>query len=683
MATTDNAQGPAPGPSPMGPPPVVGGDDNVSRAAQRWNTIDIDEVRSVAWASLRQVGDDINNSFAPGEGPVLLTHRLLADNRKVTTGLTGGALVCGDMVSEQGYFDQPLSNLSFDDVHGYDLSPEPLSRFSTTAFRWHPHVVDCNHLHLEPESFDLLVASHGAHHVANLDHLFSQARQGLKPGGVMHIYEWIGPTYLQIPRRNRVVATALLLALFPRRATRTTHMGRVKGLRYLQDPPESFDPSEACNSLDLRPRFEQHFEVLREYRHGGLTYPMFEGTAPNMAQDQPRTRRRIALVVAVERLLTRLGIIHPLFTIAVGRRRPLDVTNDNVANNDAATSVAASPHTDSPATDSPATAAPPVTGDDIRRLTAVNRHNPSVHTERQLVHMRHQAFVSRDHSHDASPNWPPPVPNLFADVSGLPEIDASELSVDMLRAGILGQGSLIVRGVLNQTQVDRLASAIPAAMDAYDAHVEGRTTADTEPWYHPFVPIDGAGTVTDDDRHWVREGGGVLLADSPRAMFELLEVLGQTGIMDIVAAHLGETPALSVKKTTLRHVHPVAQSGWHQDGAFLGADVRSVNVWIALSHCGIDAPSMDIVARRLDHIVAPGVDGALFDWSVSESSAERAAGTDGITRPVFAPGDVILFDQMNLHRTAPDPDLPNSRLAIEAWFFAPSHYPTDQIPITT
>lgn len=642
--------------------------ENLARAAHTWDTIDTDQVRSVAWVSLRQVADDLNESFAPGEGPILLTHRLLADNRVVTSGLTGGALVCGDMQSEQGFFDQPWSTVDFADVHGYDLSEVSLDRFATTAFRWHPHVTDCNQLQLTPGMFDLLVASHGAHHVADLDCLFTQARAGLKPGGLMYIYEWIGPTYLQIPRRNAVVATALLLALFPRRATRTTHMGKVKGLRYLQDPPESFDPSEACNSTVLYDRFTDNFEVLAEYRHGALTYPMFEGIAPNLATEQPRTRRRIAMVLAIEKFLTRHGIISPLFTMAVGRRRPM--ASDPVAEPLAEPDVGPAGQSDAP------------TMDTVRALTERNRAEPSVDVERRLVDVRHRAFLATGHP-DPAVAWPPPAPDLFAGVTGLPEIDVSDLSVDTLRAGILGRGSLVVRNVFGPDQVARLHHAVTSALDAYDAHVAGTADPATDAWYHPFTPAPGAGTVTDDDRYWVREGGGVLAADSPRALFELLELLDQTPIAAVMADHLGETPALSVKKTTLRRVDPVAVTGWHQDGAFLGADVRSVNVWIALSHCGVDAPSLDIVAHRLDHLVTPGVDGAIFEWSVGDKPAEDAAGPGGIVRAVFAPGDVIVFDQMNLHRTSPDLTMTNSRVAIEAWFFAPSHYPTEQIPIAT
>ena len=38
----------------------------------------------------------------------------------------------------------------------------------------------------------------------------------------------------------------------------------------------------------------------------------------------------------------------------------------------------------------------------------------------------------------------------------------------------------------------------------------------------------------------------------------------------------------------------------------MGTDIRSVNLWMALSHCGDEAPGLDIVPRRLDHIVETG-----------------------------------------------------------------------------
>ena len=50
-------------------------------------------------------------------------------------------------------------------------------------------------------------------------------------------------------------------------------------------------------------------------------------------------------------------------------------------------------------------------------------------------------------------------------------------------------------------------------------------------------------------------------------------------------------------------------------------------------------------------------------------------------RPIFEPGDALLFDERFLHRTAVEPEMTRERYAIESWFFAPSHYPGDQIPL--
>jgi SAM-dependent methyltransferase len=292
---------------------------DIERAQQTWDTIDIDAVRSVAWLGIHAVGNDIWQSFSEGKGPVVRTMELLAERRSGDQ-LVGAALVCGDMQSERMFFEHTPS-VTFARVDGYDLSQASLDRYTPDGIEWRPHQVDCNSMVLPEGEYDLVVASHGAHHVMNLVGFFEQARRSLQPRGLLYMYEWIGPTYLQIPRRNRLFATVLLLALFPRRRTRTTHMGKVKGLRYLQDPPHEFDPSEACNSLALYPAFEANFTPLAEYRHGGITYPMFEGLAQNMAQDRSSTRRRLEFVVKAEKWLTRHKWIHPLFVVAVGERR--------------------------------------------------------------------------------------------------------------------------------------------------------------------------------------------------------------------------------------------------------------------------------------------------------------------------------------------------------------------------
>jgi hypothetical protein len=201
----------------------------------------------------------------------------------------------------------------------------------------------------------------------------------------------------------------------------------------------------------------------------------------------------------------------------------------------------------------------------------------------------------------------------------------------------------------------------------------------TAPWYFRFEGVEGL-PIRGETRKFVREGAGVWTVESPRMLFEFLEILERAGLRPLIADYLGERPALTLKKSTLRRTHPLPFADWHQDGAFLGEGIRTVNLWLSLSHCGDDAPGLDLLPRRLGHIVETGSGGAIFPWSVGPGTVEEAAEGVEVIRPIFEPGDALLFDELFLHRTATDETMTRNRYAIETWFFAPSVYPDDQIP---
>lgn len=312
----------------------------------------------------------------------------------------------------------------------------------------------------------------------------------------------------------------------------------------------------------------------------------------------------------------------------------------------------------------------------IDLLTRHNRLAPSPLVERALVQLRHRAAFA--HRRAPAPPWPPAFDDRFAGTHGIPEIPASELDVDALRAGVLGHGALIVRGLFPATamaEVRRLVDLVDDIM-----RTEDRRRAE---WYHEFRSDVSAATaeLSAFDRSFHLDTSALLAADSPRALFRLLEMLDRHGIPRLVEQYFGERPALSVEKTVLRKVPPGTVGDWHQDGAFLGTDIRSLNVWIAASDCGTTAPTMELVSRRLTSIVETGTGGACFDWAVGDPVARDAAGPDGIDRPRFREGDAIFFDHMNLHRTAGGPDMTDWRYAVESWWFAPSAYPADTLPL--
>jgi hypothetical protein len=115
---------------------------------------------------------------------------------------------------------------------------------------------------------------------------------------------------------------------------------------------------------------------------------------------------------------------------------------------------------------------------------------------------------------------------------------------------------------------------------------------------------------------------------------------------------------------------PVTAIDFHLDGAFMGADVKTLNIWLALSECGENAPGLDVVPRRIDSVVTH--DDALTDWTVTDGVAQGCARS---VSPVFRPGDALLFDHLMLHRTGLRPGMTEDRYAIETWFGALSAYP--------
>jgi hypothetical protein len=314
----------------------------------------------------------------------------------------------------------------------------------------------------------------------------------------------------------------------------------------------------------------------------------------------------------------------------------------------------------------------------IRLLTEANRIQRDPGIEERLVALRHEAYSSRR---------PQPQQNRPAEVVAEDPVTAfapwepGDLSVASLRRGLAQHGCVLVNGLISAERAEHLARGIDQALEAFDscAAAPGRQAA--PPWYVPFSPRTGEYRVG-GRRDWVRASGALWTADSPRMLFELLQVVEETGIGALVEAYLGERPALSANKCTLRRVPVDTNTNWHQDGAFLGRHARTVNLWLALSPCGTDAPGLDIVPRRLDDVLPTGTDGALFDWSVSPTLvAEVADGPAAVVRPSFSPGDALLFDHLFLHRTGVDPGMTRERWAIETWFFAPSTYPEGQIPI--
>jgi hypothetical protein len=322
--------------------------------------------------------------------------------------------------------------------------------------------------------------------------------------------------------------------------------------------------------------------------------------------------------------------------------------------------------------------------EDLSRTEGAER-DPDVAT--RLLELRHRAGLALVNGATGdAPAFAHPDRDGLAEGPRPAEIAAGEVTPELLRGAMLTSGCLLIRGLVPPDDAARLVEEIDRAYEARDA--DAAHGAADPLYFRPFEADDRFELAS--ERRFVSQGAGLWAADSPRVMVDVLETFERVGLQRLATEYLGERSAISVNKCLLRKVTPqvfgdygddgAKPSAWHQDGAFLG-EVRALNVWLALTRCGDVAPGLDIVPRRVEHIVPTGTEGASFDWSVSRTVAEEAAGDAGIVRPVFEPGDALLFDELFLHSTAAERDMPNTRYAVESWFFGRSGFPRQYAPL--
>jgi len=317
-------------------------------------------------------------------------------------------------------------------------------------------------------------------------------------------------------------------------------------------------------------------------------------------------------------------------------------------------------------------------------LAEAARCRPGAGLEEALIDLRITGFRSLTWpAPDVSPPRPAaPVPN-----GELAEIQAAELNHRVLRDAVLGGAGLIVRGLMDARRVQEMCGHIDAALAARSAAHHGEGDGGGSGYYRRSPHVQGG-----PQQFWARhrddrfaEVGSLWAADSPVAARFMADFYRDIGLPALLRECLGEEAVLSVKKWVLRKVAPKTdgQSGWHQDGRFLGNDISTVNLWVALSDCGGDsaAPGMEIIADQRKRIHETGTGGAMFDWVVGPDLVRGLTPTTPVLTPRFQPGDALFFDHYNLHRTQCCAAQTDLRYAVESWFFAASRAPVKQMPL--
>lgn len=312
--------------------------------------------------------------------------------------------------------------------------------------------------------------------------------------------------------------------------------------------------------------------------------------------------------------------------------------------------------------------------DAIEDLSQLNRAQRDPRIERRLVELRHAAFAELPTS-PGRPTWPASFADPFPGERGLPMTEADRISGDLLGGAITNHGCLHVRRLFDEPSVARFRDQIERGFEARERLADGAAREAVAPWFVPFeigqAKAEGFGR-----ERFVRA------VDAPGALWELVELFIERGVVRAITDYFGERPAMIANKWVLRRSPSgVAGTDFHQDGAFLGEGIRTIDCWIALSSCGpgTGRPGIDLIPRRFEGVLPSG-EASAFPWSLAERTVRDASAGVALCSPVFDAGDALFFDERLPHRTSVGLEL-TTRYAVESWFVAPSSYPAKHVPI--
>jgi GT2 family glycosyltransferase/SAM-dependent methyltransferase len=232
------------------------------------------------------------------------------------------SLCCGAGELERGLAALGIARM----FSGYDLSESAISKAQALAnaegfnnFQYEVRDLECQGI---VESNVPLIFAHSAlHHIARLEGLLDSVLTALRPGGIFHVNEYVGPDRFQWTDRQLAEMNDFLQTLSER--YRRLPDG---GLRSRVDRPTidhmlKFDPSEAVRSSEIEKLVTERFKIIERRPLGGaLLHIAISGIAQNFDPAQEEDRVHLKRLIDLEDRLTADGVLASDFLVIIAQR---------------------------------------------------------------------------------------------------------------------------------------------------------------------------------------------------------------------------------------------------------------------------------------------------------------------------------------------------------------------------
>lgn len=182
---------------------------------------------------------------------------------------------------------------------------------------------ECHNLEVwRPEGqFDLLIARDVLHHIAHIEELCESLNGLLRPGSLLYVDEYVGPTRFQWTDKQLEVIARLLDRLSPSLVADLVEPAR--GPRRRAQRPTvanmiASDPSESVRSEELTSVLRAHFELVERRPYGGAVFhQLFNRIMGNFEGQDDLVRT----LMEVDFLLCDEGVLETNYEWAVYRTR--------------------------------------------------------------------------------------------------------------------------------------------------------------------------------------------------------------------------------------------------------------------------------------------------------------------------------------------------------------------------
>jgi len=189
---------------------------------------------------------------------------------------------------------------------------------------------------LASESFDAVFVQAAIHHFYNIEEMFELFHRVLKPGGKILYDEYIGPDHHMYEPEVFDLMDEVNDCLAP--SYRWDVMRKETRVEVPQATLEwmlDMDPSEGVHSSKILPLTYKYFDVEFRRDYGGtFMRPFFVGILPSFDFNDVKDQTVSRLIILMEEMLIRYGVIPSYHTMVVGKKRDYpcqDMTDEEVS----------------------------------------------------------------------------------------------------------------------------------------------------------------------------------------------------------------------------------------------------------------------------------------------------------------------------------------------------------------